>query len=46
MAASGPQEIKLFGKWSYDDVEVFNRATRLTAGQVKVQTCKVGRVHR
>ncbi|DBA70898.1 TPA: ribosomal protein S5 [Trebouxia sp. C0005] len=22
MAATGPQEIKLFGKWSYDDVEV------------------------
>ncbi|KAL3138673.1 ribosomal protein S5 [Trebouxia sp. C0010 RCD-2024] len=22
MAVTGPQEIKLFGKWSYDDVEV------------------------
>ena len=33
MAASGPQEIKLFGKWSYDDVEVSSRATRLTACQ-------------
>lgn len=27
---AGPQEIKLFGKWSYDDVEVYSRATRLT----------------
>lgn len=26
---AGPQEIKLFGKWSYDDVEVFSPATRL-----------------
>lgn len=44
MAASGPQEIKLFGKWSYDDVEVYSRATRLTslrAPERQVQTLKL-----
>ena len=41
MAASGPQEIKLFGKWSYDDVEVISKATRLTAGQAVERKCKL-----
>ena len=31
MAVSGPQEVKLFGKWSYDDVEVRGRTARETA---------------
>ena len=43
MAASGPQEIKLFGKWSYDDVEVL-----LTCNSQALQACllaMVGRRH-